>query len=549
MTRLKKIFLAFTKSERTTFFAATVGFVVSAAILVGLGFASATRAVPAQGGEYTQGLLGQPIYVNPVTAASETDKSLVRLIFSNINDIADKIDTSADGRTWTIHLKENLHWQDGEKLTSDDVIFTVQKIQDAQTASPLATSWQGVDAERLSELELQFTLANPYAFFADTLANLYILPKHLFVDVPSTNWKLSDYNLKPVGSGPYKFTTYEKRPDGFVYAYQLTSWQDYFGQKALVENFNFNFYSNVDDLIKNFNAGQIDAVAGLEPENLAQIKRPYETLAFHMPSYYAVFLNQSKSVPLKDQVVRDALNLATDRTNIITTVLGGHGEPAIGPIPQNGNYFDPELLNTTTSLEMASETLDAAGWAMDTDGVRKKTVGTEKVPLELTLTVPQIAFLTDTANLLQASWQKIGFKIDLDVRAPEDIAGSAIQNRDYEMLLFGNILGKSSDLFSFWHSSERFYPGLNLALYNNPNADKLIVAIRQELDDSKRTSEFNNLQKQIVGDAPAVFLYSPDYLYLASKNLHGLSEGFITQPADIFTTANAWYLKTARVLK
>ncbi len=546
---LKKIFFAFTTRERIVFLAAVAGVVISGAILMGLGLAQSTRAVPASGGEYTQGLLGQPAYVNPVMASSETDKSLVRLIFENLNGVADKIEPSADGRTWDIRLKENLHWQDGEKLTSDDVIFTVQKIQDQNVASPLAAAWQGVAAQRLSELELQFSLINPYAFFGDTIANLYILPKHLFADVPSSNWKLSDYNLRPIGSGPYKFVGYEKRADGFIYAYKLASWNNYPGEKALIESFNFDFFSSVGDLIKNFNSGQIDGMEGLTSDDLAQIQRPDEVLSFHLPNYYAVFLNQSKSVPLKDQAVRDALNLAVNRADIIAAALQDRGQPAVGPIPRGTRYFDGDLANPTSSLEMASNTLDRAGWKMDTDGIRKKTIGTEKVSLELTLTVPQIDFLVKTANLLSDAWQKVGFKIDTNIESPEDVVGNAIKNRDYEMLIFGNVLGKSSDLFSFWHSTERFYPGLNLALYNNKKADALIESVRQTLDDGKRASAFNDLQKQITGDAVAVFLYSPDYLYIASKNLHGADAGLIGDPADIFTTANKWYLKTARVLK
>ncbi|MBU6500396.1 MAG: peptide ABC transporter substrate-binding protein [Patescibacteria group bacterium] len=549
MYTLKKIFLALTVKEKVVFVGAAILFIISGLTLFGLGLAKSTEAVPAAGGRYAEGVVGQPIYINPVIASNEIDRGLVKLVFSNIQDIADKIDVSPDGRIWKIRLKTDLHWQDGEKLTSDDVIFTIQKIQDQETNSPFFGEWQGVAAQRLSELELQLSLVNPYAFFSDTLKNLYILPKHLFADVPPANWRLSDYNLKPIGSGPYKFLSYDKRTDGFIYMYRLAAWDKYFGDKSLIQNFDFQLFSNADDLINNFNSGAIDGIAGIEPAEIAQIKRPYENISFRLPNYYAVFLNQSKSVPLKDVAVRQALTLATDKENIINSVLGGRGSIDAGPIPEGAPYYNPGIETATNSLELASATLDAAGWKIDASGTREKTIGKTKVPLELNLSVPQIDFLTQTADILRQEWQRVGFKINIVSQPINDITDNTIKNRDYEMLLFGNVLGRSSDLFSFWHSSERFYPGLNLAIYNNKTADPLIESIRQNLDNTNRTDQFNKLLSIIMNDYPAVFLYSPDYLYLASKNLHGVESGFLSDPSDIFTTANKWYLKTARVLK
>ena len=186
-------------------------------------------------------MTGQP-NVNPVIASSQTDLSLVKLIYSNVRDIADSIQASPDGRTWTVRLKEGLTWQDGQKLTSDDVIFTVQMIQDPDANSPLAQDFGGVTVSRVSELELQFNLASPYAFFGNTLNNLYVIPKHLFADVPPGNWRLSDYDLKPVGSGPYQFASYEKDPDGFISDYSLTAWDGSPEAKPLIQNFNFSFF-------------------------------------------------------------------------------------------------------------------------------------------------------------------------------------------------------------------------------------------------------------------------------------------------------------------
>ena len=563
MQNFKKIFFAFTKKERIAFFIAAGLSLASFIVVAGMVTVQATTVVPAAGGDYTEGIVGQPEYVNPVTAASETDLGLVKMVYSNIYDIADRVDVSPDGRTWTVRLKENLHWQDGEKLTSDDVVFTVQSIENPDAASPLAQSWQGVAVSRGSELEVQFSLANPYAFFADNLRNLYILPKHLFANTPPGNWHLSDFNLKPVGSGPYQFVSYEKQSDGTISAYHLQAWDDYFGTKPLIAHFNFQFSANTGDLIKKFNAGQIDGMGNLLPGDLAGINRPYDLSTWRTPSYYAVFFNQSKSLPLEDDAVREALSVAADRNALVVDVLGGKGKPDYGPVPEDAPYFAstastaPAVTASTTSstaaaptpTDLASSILNAAGWKAGADGFRAKTIQKTSVPLVVNMTVPQIDFLVKTADELAAVWQTIGVRVNIATSSPQELLTGSIKNRDYESLLFGNVLGPSSDLYAFWDSSQRFSPGLNLAIYSNKKVDSLVEAARMDMNDASRTAQFASAERTIAADDPAVFLYSPDYLYVTDKGVQGIAPQFLPDPSDRFRAIGTWYLNTARVLK
>lgn len=548
MSFFKKIFFAFTKQERGTFLAASAIAVISSLALVGIFIARATTAVPASGGAYTAGVTGQPEYVNPVTASSQTDLDLVKMLYSNVPDIAQDITASADGKTWTVRLKENLHWQDGEQLTSDDVVFTVESIQDPDAQSPLATVWNGVSVNRMSELEVQFSLPAPYAFFGDDLDNLYIIPKHIFVDVPPGNWRLSDYNLKPVGSGPYEFVSYDQGSDGFITSYQLAAWNNTFETKPLIPSFTFDFFRNDTDLIKSFNNGQIDGFALASPADAQAIDRPYNLFASRTTDYYAVFLNQSANTALQDPAVRSALSLAIDRGNLVDNALGGNGVPDTGPIPPDAEYFSPAE-TITSSQDLASTTLDAAGWKLDANGNRSKTIQETTVPLQVTLTVPDIDFLVSTAQAIQSDWQDIGVVTTIATDSPTTIIGDAVDNRAYEALLFGNVLGPSSDLYSFWDSSERFSPGLNLAIYSNPNVDGLIEAARTSMDDATGAKDLATAQSDIIADMPAIFLYSTDDLYATSKNIQGIATGTLSDPSDLFRNVPNWYLETARVLK
>lgn len=545
MAFLRKIFNAFSKTEKVFFFTAVFLATFSAVALLISWAAGKTYVVPASGGEYVEGVVGQPVFVNPVLAANEADKNLVRLLFSNVGDLADKIEMSQNGRVWNVRLKEGLVWSNNEKLTSDDIVFTVQKIQDSDTQSPLFSNWQGVAVNRLSELEAQFNLAAPYAFFGDNLKNLYVLPKHLFADTPSPNWRLSEFNLKPVGSGPYVFVSYEKRPDGFITAYHLTPNQRYFAAKPFIRKFSFKFFTKIEDALKEFNLGKIDGFFNLEPQITEEIKRPYASFVFSFPGYYAVFLNQNQNLAFKDEVVREALNLAVDRKVFMDEIFKGRGVGAKGPVVA---YAEEETASSSPALAM--ELLEKNGWHVATSTlIREKAIKGGKITLEFDITVPQTGFLMQTAKKLKGLWEEAGFRVNIISLPSEDIAQGPIRNRDYQALLFGNIFNSQYDLFSFWHSSERFYPGLNLALYKNTSADKLIESIRQNLNEEKRMTQLRELNRIIRADTPAIFLYSPQYLFVATKDLKDVKDGLVGEPAERFADAKNWYLRTTRALK
>lgn len=562
MLWFKKIFAVFTKKERIAFVLAFIGATVSFVVVIGIIVAQITKAVPASGGEYIEGIVGQPEYVNPVIASSKTDLDLVRLVYNNLSDLADSVTPSSDMRTWTVRLKDGLVWQDNQKLTADDVVFTVQSIQNKDANSPLYASWQGVQVSRASELEVQFTLDAPYAFFGNNLKDLYLLPKHLYADAPPGNWRLSDYNLKPVGSGPYKFASYNKGADGFVSSYSLTRWDSTSGTHPLIKNFNFKFFNDESDLVQAFNNGQVDGFGSLSAEDLAGIDRPYHLFSWRTSSYYAVFFNQSKNIALQDSNVREALSVAIDRDSLVNNVfsLGGStGDHTIGavadygPIPPNAAYYTApaSAVASTSAAISAASILDNAGWVVDpSTGLRSKTVKKNTIPLAIDLTVPQIGFLTKTADNLRTAWTAIGVKVNITTDSPSDITASAIKNRDYEALLFGNALGPSSDLYSFWDSSQRFYPGLNLAIYGDPGTDALIETARQTANTGATATKLAQAQLNIESDYPAVFLYSPDYLYAAGNTIQGITTtDVLTDSSDRFLDVTGWYLNTARVLK
>lgn len=551
LSRLIRLFKSFSRKEQALFLAALAVFVVSGITVSITTFYQSTTPTPIEGGAYIEGIVGQPIAVNPlIVGDNDADRDLIALLFTGLLDLAESYQTDADQKVWTINLKPDLQWSDGHPLTSSDVIFTIGIIQDPDTRSPQFTTWQGVVAERVSEREVRLILKNQYAFFLENLKNLRIAPQHVFDNIPPQNYRLSEFNLKPVGSGAYKFVRLEKQPNGFITNYALTANKNSAVGEPFIQDWEVKFFPGKADAIKALNAREIDGIGGLDSADLESVKIHHQVIETNRPRYYAIFFNQGLSLPLKEKAVRTALNEATNKEMLVKDVLGGRGFAVSGPIPPNVTGYDSSVFtNEISSAAASSSTLDKAGWNPEDDGIRSKVVQKVKARLEFDLIVPDVKFLVDTANALKESWKKVGIGLNTVVLKPSEVVSAAIRPRNYQMILFGNTLNNNPDIFSFWHSSQRFDPGLNLSLFNSKTVDGLLESVRQNINEATRQADLTKLQKLITDEKPAVFLYSPNYLYVTAKNLGGFSAEAITVPADRFYKVNEWFLKTARIFK
>ena len=165
--------------------------------------------IPTRGSTLSEGVIGAPKLINPLIATTSTDKDLVALIYSGLLratpngtlkvDLAKVYKISDDGKEYTVQLKDNLLWHDGEPLTADDILFTIAKTQDPNINSPERANWDGVIAEKVDSLTIKLTLEKPHAPFIQNLT-LGILPKHLWEDVPAAHFILSPLNQTPIGS-------------------------------------------------------------------------------------------------------------------------------------------------------------------------------------------------------------------------------------------------------------------------------------------------------------------------------------------------------------
>jgi peptide/nickel transport system substrate-binding protein len=181
--------------------------------------------------------------------------------------------------------------------------------------------------------------------------------------------------------------------------------------------------------------------------------------------------------------------------------------------------------------------------------VMEKKLNKATTTLAFTLSTSDNPELLETADLLKETWGKIGVKVTIEKYDAATLNQTIIRPRKYDALLFGEVIGRDIDLYPFWHSSQRNDPGLNVALYANIKADKALENARKANSDEERLAAYKNLNSEIVKDVPAVFLYSPQYIYVVPKKLQGVSSSEIETPQDRFDGIEKKYIEEKKVFK
>ncbi len=517
-----------------------------------------TTVAPAKGGSYTEGIVGTPIHINPLLdQANDPDKDLTAIIYGALMkydengnltyDLAQSYSISDDQLNYTFVLRDNIYWHDGQPITAQDVVFSVLTAQNSEYGSYQRQNWQGVQVQAKNDQTIVFTLKNKYGQFLNTMT-MGILPKHIWQNVTPMNFALTDVNLKPIGSGPYKIDKIIKDNQGITKTYVLVPFDNYYQGKPNIAKLAFSFFNSEDLMIKAYNAGRIDGLAFISSDKINELnlKGKLHIYQLKLPRYFGLFMNPSKA-PLSDQNVRLALNYATDTDAIINKVL--HKEaisiqsPLLPGILDIKKPKEPYSFNPGT----ADSLLEQAGWIKN-GTIRQQTTKGTSTPLSFEITTSNWPQLVQVAQELKAQWQQRGVTISIrSLSLPE--LQQAIKTRDYQALLFGEVLTTDPDPFSFWHSSQKRDPGLNLALYDNPKADKILEDARQITNQRDRLAKYAELQDIIIKDAPAIFLYSPYYLYPQGNQIMNNHTTTITAPQNRFSSIDTWYVHTTRVFR
>jgi peptide/nickel transport system substrate-binding protein len=542
----------FSKKEFYTLIATVLVIVLSGGFLVIHAF-SEKGPGPHYGGELVEGLVGQPQFINPILSLnSNVDTDISRLVYAQllkfdaegnlIPDLAAELpEVSADQRTYTLKLKPDLKWSDGKSLLADDVLFTIETIQDADFESPLRPNWARVKVEKKDDLTLTFTLREVSVSFMNNFA-VGIMPKHLWEGLTPRNFRLSDSNLKPIGAGPYSVREIKKTSDGTIKSITMRANQNYYQGSPYITTFTFRFYDNYDGLINAYQGKEIQSLGYVPFDKNAFLNENDKMSQYrvNLPQYQAVFFNLPKNPILAEKAVRQALWLSTDRSNIINEVYNGNAAPAYGPIlPGSIGYNESIEQSVHLNLEEAAGILDKAGWVLNPEtNVRMK----KDKPLEFNLVLSgHLVLNVKTAQLLENQWEKLGAKVNLVVVGPAELENQYIRPRSFDALLFSENVGADPDPFPFWHGTQTHDPGLNLSGFVNTEADKLLTEARQTSDQNIRGKNYSRFQEIINSELPAIFLARSLYIYNVPKKVGGIELEDIVNPSERFLDINHWY--------
>lgn len=557
----------FSKKERVLF----VGFFVLA-VFSGSFFAvrfvnEKLISVPEVGGKYIEGVLEEPRFINPILATNDTERSLVNLIFQKLfyydahgslqPNAAERYSVSSDGKKYTIILKKDNRWHDGKILTADDVMFTIAMIQNPDYRSPLRPNWQGVTAEKQDEWTIVLTLRQPYAPFAQNLT-FGILPKHIWSTIRAENSLQAEFNVKPVGSGPYQFSKFTRSPQGSILSYTVDRRTDApSNQPPYIETIIFQTFSSEETMLSALQRGKIDGISFVSAKNINKIQpRTHSLYTVRLPQIFALFLNQTKNTLLADKNVREALDRAISRAEIIDRIFHG-GASAIGaPLPAGSFGFDETITAPEQDREKAVTLLRSAGWHINPEtGMQERKIKAQKnepekiEQLHFNLVTSQWPDLVETAQLIKDQLKQIGIDITVEVSSISELEYQYIRPRNYDILLFGEGFGRDPDPFAFWHSSQIKHPGLNLSLYSNKKVDALLESARRAHNQQDIESKYREMQKLIVQDKPALFLYTPNYFFAVKNSVRGITVENLSKPSDRFYEAPGWYIDTDWKLK
>jgi peptide/nickel transport system substrate-binding protein len=519
------------------------------------------QAEPTEGGIYAEGLVGALTRLNPLLDSyNSADRDIDQLIFSGLlrfddqgipqGDLSNSWGISRDGTIYNFSLYENAVWHDGEPVTSDDVIFTIESMrsEDSPLPADLVQFWQQIELVRLDDKTLQFRLPESFAPFMDYLT-FGILPAHLLGDMSFAEMVDSPFNLQPVGSGPYRFD-HLLVEDGQIAGVVLSAFQEYYRQPAYVEQIAFRYYPDTAAMWAAYQEGEISGLGEVTREMLDAVLKDerLSTYSSRLPQLSMVFFNlDNREVPFfQDANIRRALLLAINRELMIKRLFMGQAILADGPIfPGTWAYYSG-IERVGYDAEAAISLLRAAGYTIPAAGgsVRSSEEGTR---LSFELLYPDDAQHQAVAQALQADWAAVGVEVRLTALAYDQLVSERLDTRLYQAALVDLNLSRSPDPdpYPFWHQAQ-ISGGQNYSRWDDRQASEYLEQARITVDLAERQRLYNNFQVRFSAELPALPLYYPVYTYAVTADVQGVSIGPLFDISDRFSTITSWFLVTRR---
>lgn len=499
----------------------------------------------ARGGTYIEATLGQVNSMNPLYANTSSEKTLARLLFAGLlstdvsgqlgNDLAQSVTVDEAGTTWTVKLRPDLKWSDGQPITSDDIVFTFNLINNASAKTTVSTGFANTKIELVDELTIKFILPTIYVAFYDAL-DFPIIPAHILSEVDPALIYEHDFSTQPITSGPFILNAVQPSASGTtIYLNKST---DYHRGEPMLGSFVVKTYDTTDDIANALNRLEVTASADLTNSVNPKITNSaiYNKKTATNNGAFA-FLN-TMSPALSQVKVRQAIRAGLDIEELRDDLVG---DIALDyPIlDQQISLQFPELpahsIDTTLRLLADSGYTYTNGKLLNSDGIQPT----------LNLAAPTISNLPELATRLETQLIALGFAVNLNIyevkNSAQSFFASVIRPRDYDILLYEIDMGIDPDLFPYYHSSQAVAAGFNFSNYKSGIVDDLLLSARTTFDASLRKAKYQSFLDYWVSDVPAIGLYRVNLSYYFNHTARTFSENSsLSSSLDRFSDVLYW---------
>ncbi len=516
---------------------------------------------PVKGGNYTEALVGSMQRLNPILDFyNPVDRDLDRLIYSRLvqfdergvaqPDLAETWGISQDGTIYNFALRAGIKWHDGTPLTSADVAFTIELLKNGGDIVPsdLQEFWKNIEVNTFNETNLQFKLPEPFAPFLDYLT-FGILPKHLLNGKGIIEIAAADFNLQPIGSGPYKFDQLIVE-SGQITGVVLSAFPDYYGQAPYIEQLVFRYYPDSAAALQAYRDGLVQGVSYIS-EGVLKDALVQENLAIYTgrrPEMSLVLFNlkDQERAYFQEPEVRKALYMALNRQFMVDRILNGQAILADGPIfPGTWAYYEGTA-RTPYDPARAEALLKEAGYVVPAEGDPIRTNDTG-MAMRFTLLYPDTETHRLIAEEIQRDWEKLNIVVDLEAVPYDVLVQERLADRAFQAALVDLNLTRSPDPdpYPFWDQGQAT-GGQNYSQWDNRIASEYLEDARTTFDLTERTRLYRNFQVIFAEEMPALPLFYPVYNYGVDRQVQGVRMGPLFDTSDRFATVLNWFL-VARV--
>ena len=496
---------------------------------------------PAYGDIIITASIGEPSNLIPILSTDSPSHEVASYIYNGlvkydkdlkiIGDLAESWDISGDSLTITFQLRKNVKWHDGKPFTAHDVMYTYKVTVDPKTPTAYAGDFLLVkEAKVIDDFTFRVTYEKP---FAPALVSwsIAIMPRHLLEGQDITK---SPLIRKPVGTGPFVFK--EWIPGDRVV---LVANDNYWDGRPYLDKYIMRIIPDMATMFLELKRYSIDMM-GLTPLQFVR-QTDYNTFQreFNKYQYLAfsyVYIGYNLRHPLfKDKRVRQALNYAIDKKEIIDGILLGQGVEASGPYKPDMWAYNMNVKQYGYDKGKASALLGEAGFIPGKDG----TLHRNGILFEFTLLVNQGNDVRiRCAELIQKRLADMGIRVRIRVIEWASFINEFIDKRNFEAVILGWTIPQDPDPYDIWHSSKQGPKELNFISFENKEVDDLCVKARETLDPEKRRKYLFRFQEILGEEAPYTFLFIPNANIAIQKRFKGI------EPAPQGLTHNfiRWYV-------